>query len=97
MDDTNNDKLKVDKLGRPLVTDLLDKSLWSDKCDYVNIDDCTNLNPENYNFIFVQHNIQSILAHQTELQTLLQELKNKNSPVDVVTLSETFLMKKVRS
>ena len=44
----------------------------------------------------LQLNIRSLL-HQHELQVLLQQLCNKNSPIDVVALSETFLTKKVET
>ena len=43
----------------------------------------------------LQLNIRSLLAHQHELKVLLQHLCNKNSAIDVVALSETFLTKKV--
>ena len=48
-----------------------DSSLWSDKCDYWEIDHCANLNPENYNFIIMQLNICSLLSNVTELKLLL--------------------------
>ena len=35
-----------------------------------------------------------MLAHQTELKDLLQQLYNKNSTIDIIVLSETFPTKK---
>ena len=37
----------------------IDNSLWSDKCDYWETEQCANLNPKNYNFIVMQLNIHS--------------------------------------
>ena len=79
-----------DDLMQPLETESQDKSMWNDKCDYYNVDKCSNLNPENFNLVVLQLNICSILAHQTELRALLHTLECKNSPVDIVLLSETF-------
>ena len=61
------------------------------------MDKCENLNPENYNLVVLQHNIRSLLAHETELKMLLNTLKNNNSTVDILLLSETFLTKKTES
>ena len=85
----------LDKLGHPIEIGNQSESLWNDKCDYLNINECTNLNPSNYNMNILQLNIRSLLAHQHELKVLLQQLCNKNSPIDVVALSKTFLTKKV--
>ena len=79
---------------QPLELENQDKTMWIDKCDYYNVDKCSYLNPENFNLIILQLNIRSILAHQTELKALLHTLEQKNSPVDAVLLSETFLSKK---
>ena len=72
----------------------IDTSLWSDKCDYRDIEQCTNMNPENYNFIVMQLNIHSLLSNITELKLLLTKLERHNLPVDVLLLCETFLTKK---
>ena len=72
----------------------IDNSLWSDKCDYWEIEQCANLNPKNYNFIVMQLNIHSLLSYVTELKMLLTKLEQKNSSVDVILLCETFLTKK---
>ena len=72
----------------------LDESLWNDKCDYIEMETCPNLNPNNYNLLALQLNIRSILAHQHELRQLLRDLEKKNSPIDVVLLCETLLTKK---
>ena len=44
---TNKDEQK-DKLNRPLDLDELDESLSNDKCDYLDLETCINLNPNNY-------------------------------------------------
>ena len=54
---TNIDKKLMDNLDRPLEIDTLNRNLWNDKCDYMNVEDCCNLNPDNFNFIVMQHNI----------------------------------------
>ena len=87
--------MESDELGHPLLDTNLPDSLWSDKCDYVDINKCTNLNPDNFNLNILQLNIRSLLSHQHELRLLLQQLNNKNSSVDIIALCETFLMKKV--
>ena len=86
---------EFDELGRPFPDNNLPESIWSDKCDYLDINKCTNLNPSNLNLIVLQLNIRSLLSHQHELRLLLQQLNNKNSTVDIVALCETFLVKKV--
>ena len=70
---TNKDEQK-DKLNRPLdfrPLDELDKSLWNDKCDYLDLETCSNLNPNNYNLLVLQLNIRSLLVHQLELNQLI--------------------------
>ena len=61
----------------------------------IDINDCTNLNPNNYNMNILQLNIRSLLVHQYELKLLLQQLNNKNSAIDIVAFCETFLTKRV--
>ena len=85
------DKKLFDSLNRPLELNNVDKSLWSDKCDYLDPVLCMNFYTDNFNFIVMQLNIRSILAHQNELRQLLQTMANKNSQVDVLLLCETFL------
>ena len=80
----NKDVAITDSLLRPISMEDIDNSLWSDKCDY----------PKNYNFIFMQLNICSLLPNATELKILLTKLEQKNSSVDVILLCETFLNKK---
>ena len=84
---------EFDELGHPFLDNNLLESIWSDKCDYLDINKCTNLNPSNFNLNVLQLNIRSLLSHQHELR--LQQLINKNSTVDIVALCETFLTKKV--
>ena len=40
-----------DVLNRPQDFSKADKTLWNDKCDYLDMDGCSNLNPNNYNLI----------------------------------------------
>ena len=91
---SREDILTKDSLLRPISMEDVDSSLWSDKCDYWDMKQCSNLNPENYNFIVLQLNIRSLLSNITNLKLLLTTLEQKNSPVDVLLLCETFLHKK---
>ena len=86
--------INKDNLDRPVDHNELDSCLWNDKCDYIELDHCTNLNQNNYNLITMQLNIRSILAHQQELSQLLRNLERKGSCVDIVLLCETFLTQK---
>ena len=76
-----------------MIYDELDNTWWNDKCDYVDIEGTTNLNPNNYNLSILQLNIRSLLAHQQELKHLLAKLLEHNCRIDVVLLCETFLLK----
>ena len=82
-----------DSLSRSQEHGELDSSLWSDKCDYVELDKCVNLNPNNYNLIVMQLNIQSLLSHQQDLCQLIRSTEKKNSRIDILLLCETFLSK----
>ena len=84
----------MDSLDRPLDLYNVSESLWSDKCDYLNIKTCKNLNPNSMNFIVLQLNIRSLLSHQADLKNLLHELDKRNSTVDILLIYETFLNKK---
>ena len=86
--------LDNDNLGWSLNTDNLPTGLWSDKCDYIEVDKCSNLNPRNYNFVVMQLNIRSLLSNQLELKQLLNDLTLKNSAVNALLLSETFITSK---
>ena len=86
---------EFDELGRHLFDNNLPESLWNDKCDYIDINKCTNLNPCNFNLNVLQLNIRSLLSHQHELRLILQQLDKRNSTVDIVALCETFLTKKI--
>ena len=90
---SKQDHKLFDDLSRPLDFDNIDNSLWNDKCHYYDIEKCTNLNPNNYNLVILQLNIRSLLAHKLELKILLNTFNSKNSPVDAILLSETFLTK----
>ena len=82
-----------DTLSRSRECDELDSSLWNDKCDYVELDKCVYLNPNNDNLIVVQLNIQSLLSHQQDLCQLIRSTEEKNSRIDILLLCETFLSK----
>ena len=94
MHNTSRNTTKHDNLNRPIDHNEMDSCLWNDRCDYIELDHCTNLNQNNYNLITMQLNIRSILAHQQELSQLLRNLERKGSRVDIVLLCETFLTKK---
>ena len=83
-----------DQLERPIDHNELDNSLWNNKCDYIELDHCNNLNPNSYNLITMQLNIHSILAHQQELSQLLCTLESKGTRTDIILLCETFLTHK---
>ena len=91
---TNGSYNDTDALKRSRNLFELDESLWNDKCNYIEMETCPNLNPNNYNLLALQLNIRSIVAHQHELKQLLRDLEKKNSPIDVVLLCETFLTNK---
>ena len=64
----SNERKESDVLVRPLLIENLDSSLWNDKCDYIEIENCKDLNPNNYNLVVVQLNIRSLLSKQTKLK-----------------------------
>ena len=66
-----------DELLRPMDNFLLHKSLWNDKCDYIQPDSCVNLNTDNYNLMVLQLNIRGLISQQDELKLLLQKLSTK--------------------
>ena len=99
MDDSHNrynDKM-FDDLMRPLELNNHDKVLWNDKCDYYELENCNDLNPNHYNLVTLELNIRSLLAHEIDLKHLLQNLENRNTPVDIIMLCETFLNKKTEN
>ena len=65
--------------------------MWSDKCDYINLDSSNNLNPNGLNLIICQLNVCSLLSNQDGIRQLLANLKCKNSEVDIMILCETYL------
>ena len=71
----------------------LDNTLWNDNCDYVDIENYTDLNPNNLNLIVLHLNIRSLLSHQQELNQLIRKTEKKNSKIDIILLCETFLSK----
>ena len=87
----------LDDLNRPMDNFLQHDSLWNDKCDYIQPDNCDNLNNGNYNLILLQLNIRGLLSHQDELKLLLHKLHNKNTSIDMVLLCETFLNNKMEN
>ena len=80
-----------DELLRPLTNNSLDESLWSDKCDYIDLDNISDLNPNGLNLIICQLNVHSLLSNQDGIRQLLANLKCRNSEVDIMILCETFL------
>ena len=83
-----------DLLNRPRDFTEVDKTLWNDKCDYLDLDSCSNLNSNNNcNLIALQLNICSLLAHQHDLKQLICTTEKKNSCKVVIFLCETFLSK----
>ena len=92
---SKTDISQLDDLNRPMDNFLQNNTLWNDKCNYIQPDDCDNLNKGNYNLILLQLNIRGLLSHQDELKLLLQKLHSKNTSIDIVLLCETFLNKKI--
>ena len=88
---SGNGNKVMDILENSIITDNLDSVLWSDKCDYIDIEGCVNLNPNCYNLIVLQLNIRSLLSNQSMLKQLLRDLENRKSKVDLILLCETFL------
>ena len=88
---SHEDIKQCDELHRPLNLEDLNPTLWNDKCDYIDPESCTNLNPENYNLLVLQHNIRGLIGNQDYLKLLLSILHARNSPVDIILLCETFL------
>ena len=82
-----------DSLHRSRDLNELDNTLWNDNCDYIDIENCTNLNPNHFNLIVLQLNIRSLLSHQQELSQLIRKVEKKNSRIDIILLCETFLSK----
>ena len=75
---------KTDVLSRPILSDSLDSSLWNDKCDYIEIENCVNLNPNNYNLVVLQLNIRSLLTNRVKMpieRVREKELKSRPSIV----------------
>ena len=74
---TTNQAGSNDVLNRPQDFTEVDETLWNDKCDYLDLDSCSNLNPNNYNLIALQLNICSLLAHQHEPKQLIRTTEKK--------------------
>ena len=91
------ENIGYDSLLRSRDHDVLDSSLWNDKCDYIELDECDNLNTNNYNLIVLHLNIRSVLSHHHELCQLIKSTEQKNSRIDVILLCETFLSSKTKS
>ena len=77
-------KKSQDELLRSFTNNFLDESLWSDKCDYIDLDSSNNLNPNGLNLIICQLNVHSLLSNQDGIRQLLANLKCKNSEVDIM-------------
>ena len=73
----NEDIQLFDNLIRPLELHGEPNELWNDRCDYTNLDECENMNVNSMNLVVLQLNIRSLLAHQCELLSLLDQLQKK--------------------
>ena len=71
----NSDTKLYDELMRPLELNTLGKSLWNDRCDYIDMEKCDNLNSNSMNLIVLQLNVQSLLAHLGKVKDLLFNLE----------------------
>ena len=96
MYDTESDNTCEDALLRSWEYSELDSSFWNDKCGYVELDKCANLNSNNYNLIVMHLNVRSLLAHQQELCQLIRTTEQRNSRIDITLLCVTFLSKQTR-
>ena len=74
-----------------LTNNSLDESLWSNKCDYIDLDSCNDLNPNGLNFSSLSIKYMHLLSNQDGIKQLLAQLKCKSSEVDIMILCETFL------
>ena len=79
MCNTETDSTQTDLLLRSGDYEELDGSLWNDKCNYIELEKCSNLNPTNYNLMVMQLNVRSLLSHQQKLHQLLRMTERKNS------------------
>ena len=70
---TKTNKQILDSLDRPLDLGNNDEPLWSDKCDYLDPSNCTDLNPENYNLVVMQLNITPNRTKRTSPDNVKQE------------------------
>ena len=71
-----------DELLHPLTNNSLDESLWSDKCDYIDIDSSSDLNPNGLNLIVCQLNAAYFQ---------IRMVSSNYSEVDIMILCKTFL------
>ena len=78
---------KYDKLGRELdVLKFTDD--YGDTCNYLEIDDLTELRTNDLDLCVIQLNIRGLIGKQFDLLKLLSQVKKR---VDVVILEETWL------
>ena len=91
---SKNNLPDYDDLNRPMENFLQHECLWNDKCDYIQPENCSILNNENYNLLILQLNIRGMLSHHDDLKILLHTLNTKKSSIDIVLLCETFLNNK---
>ena len=68
---------EYDELLRQINYRNLDESLWSDKCDYIDLAHCTNLNPNGLNLVVTQLNVCSLISNQKVVKSQLNTLKAK--------------------
>ena len=80
-----------DNLERPLDLHNTNQSLWSDKCDYNDIDEIKDLNPSNKNLTVLQFKIRSLLSKQNDFNYILTRLHTNKSLPKIILLCETHL------
>ena len=71
----NSDINLYNELMQPLEWNTLGRSLWTDRCHYIDMEKCDNLNNNSMNLIVLQLNIRSLLTYQDELKDLLFNLE----------------------
>ena len=71
-------------LGRPLDLANTDHSLWSDKCDYQELKEISNLSPTGNNLTLLQLIIRSLLGKQNELNLMFNELHKKEKFTQII-------------
>ena len=92
-----NAPVLYDNLNRPIDFNHDRDHQWNDQCDYVDIKDTINYNPNGNNLLIMHLNVRGMINKQLELNQLLNTLEKNGSKIDIVTLNETFLTKQKES